>query len=1074
MNQKIRKTALLMGACSLLGVYSPVMAANPEASVEAVQQTTKKVTGTVSDSQGPVIGASVVEKGTTNGVVTDFDGNFTLNVKPSATLVISYIGYTTQEVAVGNQSNFNITLLEDNAQLEEVVVVGYGVQKKKLVTGATVQVKGDELAKLNTTTVLGAMQSNTPGMQIVQSSGQPGQSSYKVNIRGVGTIGNSAPLYVIDGFAGGDINSLNPSDIESIDVLKDAASAAIYGARAANGVVLITTKQGKAGKVQINYDGYVGWQYLYKRPDVLGAKDYMYAYDLMSYNTNGTTNNWQSMLPEYEWEMLQNGWDGTNWIDQTYHKGAVKTNHAINVNGGNDMSKFSMGFAYTKQDGIFGDERQSKFERYNVRINSDHVLYKVKDLEVIKIGENLTWNHTGNSGIATGTMYWNNMHDLLIASPLLLPYDQEGRYYDQTSMAKEGWTLAPGTAVNPLININRTAQGLSESKSYSLNMNAYLEVQPIKDLKWRSQFSYRQGNSTYRAYTMTYVNATNSANVETVSQNMSTGSNFAWENTISYRLLAGKHTADFVVGQSIEKNSYGMDMKAKSAYTIFPESWKNAYLSNTNPQALTDIISNGGFGGNPSGDSSLASFFGRASYNYDEKYMAQFTLRTDGSSNFKEGKRWGTFPSASVGWVITNEPFMEKTRSWLDFLKIRASWGQNGNCNISNFQYLTSFSFDVSNGYFFGDPNTVVGQTLGGYANVLKNEDVTWETSEQWNIGLDARFLNSRLGLTFDWYVKKTKDWLVQAPILAVYGLNAPYVNGGDVKNTGFELGLTWNDRIGKDFSYGAGVNFAYNKNKVTRIANSEGIIHGPANVLLQGATEIYRAEVGQPIGYFYGMKTAGVFQNQAQINQWLQTYTDEIHGTPKPGDLIYVDTTGDNIVNLDDRTKIGDPHPDCTLGFNVHAEYKGFDFSVTGNGSFGQQVVRNSNNGPSSVDNMSKRIIYGSWKGEGTSNSLPKLTSIGDINYSTFSSIWVEDADYVRIQNVTLGYDFKRLWKTCPFSQLRLYVAAENLFTFTGYTGMDPEVGASGSDGYTWGQGIDCGFYPVPRTYMVGVNIKF
>ena len=424
--------------------------------------------------------------------------------------------------------------------------------------------------------------------------------------------------------------------------------------------------------------------------------------------------------------------------------------------------------------------------------------------------------------------------------------------------------------------------------------------------------------------------------------------------------------------------------------------------------------------------------------------------------------------------MITNEPFMEKTKSWLDFLKIRASWGQNGNCNISNFQYLTSFSFDVSNGYFFGDPNTVVGQTLGGYANVLKNEDVTWETSEQLNIGLDARFLNSRLGLTFDWYAKKTKDWLVQAPILAVYGLNAPYVNGGDVKNTGFELGLTWNDRIGKDFSYGAGVNFAYNKNKVTRIANSEGIIHGPANVLLQGATEIYRAEVGQPIGYFYGMKTAGVFQNQTQIDQWLQTYTDEIHGTPKPGDLIYVDTTGDNIVNLDDRTKIGDPHPDCTLGFNVHAEYKGFDFSVTGNGSFGQQVVRNSNNGPSSVDNMSKRIIYGSWKGEGTSNSLPKLTSIGDINYSTFSSIWVEDADYVRIQNVTLGYDFKRLWKTCPFSQLRLYVAAENLFTFTGYTGMDPEVGASGNDDYTWGQGIDCGFYPVPRTYMVGVNIKF
>ena len=1063
-----------MSACSLLGMYSPVMAANPEASVEAVQQTTKKVTGTVSDSQGPVIGASVVEKGTTNGVVTDFDGNFTLNVQPGATLVISYIGYTTQEVAVGNQSTFDITLKEDNALLEEVVVVGYGVQKKKLVTGATVQVKGDELAKLNTTTVLGGMQSNTPGMQIIQTSGQPGESNYKVNIRGAGTIGGSAPLYVIDGFAGGDINSLNPSDIESIDVLKDAASAAIYGARAANGVVLITTKQGKAGKVQISYDGYVGWQYLYKRPDVLGARDYMYAYDMMSYNTSGKVNDWESMLPDYEWEMLQNGWDGTNWIDETYHKGAIKTNHAININGGNDMSKFSMGFAYTKQDGIFGHDRQSKFDRYNVRINSDHVLYKVKDLEVIKIGENMTWNHSKNSGISTGTMYWNNMHDALIASPLLLPYDQEGRFYDATSAANEGWTIGSGTVMNPLININRRSQGLKESVSYNLSMNAYLEVQPIKDLKWRSQFSYRQGNSTYRSYDMTFTNGSETVNVEGLNQSMNTWSSLAWENTISYHLNKGLHTADFVVGQSIEKSSYGMSMKAASKYTIFPEDWEHAYLKNTKPQALNDIIANDNFGGEPSGDSSLASFFGRASYNYDEKYMAQFTLRADGSSNFKKGKRWGVFPSASIGWVMTNEKFMEKAKSWLDFLKFRVSWGQNGNCNINNFQYVTSFVFDESNGYFFGDPNTVVGETTGAYADVLKNEDVTWETSEQWNIGLDARFLNSRLGLTFDWYVKNTKDWLVQAPILSVYGLNAPYINGGDVKNTGVEIGLTWNDRIGKDFSYGAGVNFAYNKNKVTRIANSEGIIHGPKNVLLEGASEIYRAEVGQPIGYFYGLKTAGVFQNQAQIDEWLKTYTDEIHGTPKPGDVIYVDATGDNIVNLDDRTKIGDPHPDCTIGFNVHAEYKGFDFSVTGNGSFGQQVVRNSNNGPSSVDNLSKRIVYGSWKGEGTSNLLPKLTSIGDINYNTFSSIWVEDADYVRIQNVTLGYDFKKIWKNCPFSQLRLYVAAENLFTFTGYTGMDPEVGDSGTDGYTWGMGIDNGFYPVPRTYMVGVNIKF
>lgn len=1072
MNQNFRKTALMVGAFSLLGLcYSPK--AYAAEAPQDVQQATKKITGTVVDAMGPVIGASVVEKGNAgNGVVTDFDGNFTLSVKPGATIVISYIGYESQEIRVGEQSFFSVTLKEDNAVLEEVVVVGYGVQKKKLVTGATVQVKGDEIAALNTTTVLGALQSNTPGMQIIQSSGQPGESGYKVNIRGAGTIGNSAPLYVIDGFAGGDINSLNPSDIESVDVLKDAASAAIYGARAANGVVLVTTKQGKEGRVQINYDGYVGWQYLAKKPDVLNAQDYMAAYDMMSFYTTGKTRDWQGSLPGYIWEKLQNGWTGTNWIDETYHKGAVKTNHAINLNGGNDRSKFSAGFAYTKQDGIFGHDRQSKFERYNARINSDHVILKAKDFDVITIGENFTWNHSKNSGIATGNLYWNNMHDALIASPLLPPYDQKGRYYDPDSGADEGWTV--GTVWNPLVNINRTGQGLKESYNYSLNLNTYLEVQPIKNLKWRSQFSYRQGNGTYRTYTMAYKNGTNMANIETMSSNMSTWSNWAFENTLSYHLVAGKHTADAVIGQSLEKNSYAFDMRAQSANSIFPESWDHAYLENFKPSALNDIIKNKGFGGNPASDSSLASFFGRLSYNYDEKYMLQFTLRADGSSNFIRGKRWGYFPSASVGWVLTNEKFMEGTRSWLDFLKIRASWGQNGNCSISNFQYVTSFKFDESNGYFFGDPNQVVAQTTGAYADVLKNEDVTWETSEQINIGIDARFISGRLGLTFDIYQKKTKDWLVQAPILGVYGMTAPYINGGDVENKGFEVGLTWNDHIGKDFTYGAGVNFAYNKNKVTRIANSEQIIHGPANVLLQGATEIYRAQVGEPIGFFYGLKTDGVFQNQAQIDQWLQTYTDEIHGTPQPGDLIYVDADGNKTINLDDRQNIGDPHPDFTLGFNVHAEYKGFDFSVTGNGSFGQQVVRNSNNGPSSVDNLSKRIYYGSWKGEGTSNFLPRLTSIGDINYSTFSSIWLEDADYVRIQNVTLGYDFSRLWKQDYFSKLRLYVAAENLYTFTGYTGMDPEVGASGNDSYTWGMGIDGGFYPVPRTYMIGMNITF
>ena len=382
MNRKFRKTALLMSTMALLGLGYSSKAYAADAVLE-VQQATKKITGTVVDATGPVIGASVMEKGTSNGTITDFDGNFTLSVKPGATIVVSFIGFETQEIVVDNRENFQITMKDDNAVLEEVVVIGYGVQKKKLVTGATVQVKGEDIAKLNTTNALAAMQSQTPGVQIVQSSGQAG-SGYKVNIRGLGTIGDSDPLYVVDGVAMGDINSLSPSDIESIDVLKDAASAAIYGARAANGVILVTTKQGKAGKMQISYDGYMGWQYLAKKPDVLNAKEFMYAQDLIAFNDGMQPKNWEKMLPANIYNSIMDGsWDGTNWLDESYHKGAMVQNHAVGLNGGNDVSKFSLGFAYTKQDGIFGGNNQSQYERYNARLNSDHVLLKGKDFDAI-------------------------------------------------------------------------------------------------------------------------------------------------------------------------------------------------------------------------------------------------------------------------------------------------------------------------------------------------------------------------------------------------------------------------------------------------------------------------------------------------------------------------------------------------------------------------------------------------------------------------------------------------------------------------------------------------------------------
>ena len=1032
------------------------------------------VSGVVNDETGePIIGASVKVQGSKEGAITDFNGNFSVKAASNATLSVSYVGYTTQQVNVGGRSNITITLVEDNTTLEDVVVIGYGVQKKKLVTGATVQVKGDDIAKLSTTDAFTAMQSQTPGVSIMQNSGQAGDS-YKVNIRGIGTTGDSNPLYVIDGVAGGSLSDLNPSDIESIDVLKDAASAAIYGARAANGVILVTTKQGQAGKIQVNYDGYIGWQYLAKAADVLDAQEYMYSSKLREFNGGAAEIDWAGKLPADMYEKLMNGWTGTNWFDESYHKGAVTTNHAIGIVGGSEVSKFNLGFAYTKQDGILGGEMQSKFDRYNIRLNSSHAILRSSDksFDVITVGENVNINRRSRRGISQGSMYWNNIHDLIIANPLLPVYDENGNYYTNAEMAANGWTL--GSVSNPLAIAATTSQGLNESNSWNVNTSAYLEIQPIKKMIFRSQFGYRFGSSSYRAMTRVHASGTNVADQDQASQSMDTWSRITLDNTLSYTFDIDKHNINVVAGQSIEKNTFGEHLNASGNNLLFGDSWDHAFLSNAQIKKLADVS----VAGNPSGDNSLASFFGRVSYNYDEKYMLQATLRADGSSNFARGHRWGYFPSASVGWVVTNEKFMESVHSWMDFLKLRASWGQNGNCNIPNFQYLTQVGFSTANSYFFGVGNHEEA-TTGGSFNVLGNPELTWETSEQIDLGIDARFLGGRLGFAFDWYKKTTKDWLVRAPILGVYGIGAPYINGGDVKNTGIELALNWNDHLENGLRYGVSANMTYNKNEVTKLANAEGIMHGPGAVWHQLEGEIFRAQVGEPIGFFYGYKTSGVFQNGEQIAEFSQKYQDKVHGGNdklRPGDLIFVDANGDGSIDDNDRTNIGDPHPDVTLGVNINLAYKGFDFSATGSGAFGQQILRTWANQDFLPQNLTKKIVYGSWKGEGTSDKLPIFDGFDTANWKNMSSAMLEDGDYFRIANVTLGYDFKQVWKSCPLQQLRLYVAANNLLTFTGYTGMDPEVGGQGGSGdsYGWAAGIDTGVYPAPRTYLIGVNIKF
>ena len=761
MNSTIKKTTLFLGACMAFQLGGiPQMLAAPSTSMEVMQQT-KRITGTVKDATGmEVIGANVIVKGTTNGVITDLDGKFSLEAVPGSIIEISYIGYMTQEIPVTAQtSDLQITLKEDSQSLDEVVVVGYGVQKKKLVTGATLQVKGENIQKLNTTNPLGALQSQSPGVNIVANSGQPGKS-FDINIRGAGTNGSTTPLYIIDGVEG-DINSLSPADIESLDVLKDAASAAIYGSRAANGVVLITTKQGKQGKLQVSYDGYVGFQNVYKMPDLLNAKEYMAVMDQLNFNTGNQPYTWTNYMSQEQYNRYMSGEDeGTNWLDAIRNKNAITTSHSLNLAGGTERSKFSTGVSYTKQEGTLGKPVASDYQRFTVRMNSEHILWKEGDLDIITFGENLYYNHNESSGISEGNQYGNDISWMLRANPLVPIYNENGDYYMYDDLNKAGWFNYNSYTSNPIAAMVNSSRGNNKSKNYGLTMVGYLKVQPIKGLVYKGQVSYKQNSSSYRGYSPAYkLTSTDQKLTNEVTQNMTTGWDWQIENTLSYTFNIEKHNFDVLVGQSFKKSGFGMGeyLEATANDLLFSD-WDRAYISNSMASQPTSAK------GYPTGDNALASFFGRINYNFNEKYMASVILRTDGSSNFARGKRWGTFPSVSAGWVVSNEDFMENTHDWMDFLKIRASWGQNGNCNIDNFQYFSTVAFDHLGQYSFG--NNKGTATQGGYASIMPNEDVTWETSEQLDLGLDARFLSGRLSLNFDWYNKKTKDLLIVAPIL--------------------------------------------------------------------------------------------------------------------------------------------------------------------------------------------------------------------------------------------------------------------------------------------------------------------
>lgn len=1018
------------------------------------------VTGTVTSvSDGePLIGVSVTVGGSNLGATTDIDGHYSIRADVGATLHFSYVGMTPYEAKVTGPV-LDVAMNDNTSALEELVVVGYGVQKKKLVTGATSQIKGDAVSKMNTTNALQAMQGQAAGINITQSSGQPGKGM-KVSIRGLGTIGNSEPLYLIDG-VGGDISNINPADIESIDILKDAASAAIYGAQAANGVVLVTTKSGKEGRSVVSFDGYIGWQTVARKTKMLNAQEYMMIMDEQAVNSGDMPYDWSSYKSIYD---ANGNINDTNWLDLMLNDNALTQNYSMSVSGGNAKSNYSISGGYTSADGIVGGNAVSNFSRYNFRVNSQYKLFD----DYITVGEHLTYVYT-KSRAMNDTGNGNNgnlLYGAFNSSPLAPVFGDNKYDSPYNSTANSDWNAGDGNPYGSMMT-------LKDKKSHTGNFNAdvFAQVEPIKDLVIKTVLAVNLGNSSYRSYTPKYqFDGYADHTRDYVNQSASDWYSLTWQNTASYRFNVKENEFNALLGMEVNR-SEGINLSGQNAsLSAGFQNWDKAYVNNGTSNSTADGMN---VSGNPNPSTRNLSYFARLGWNYKERYMINATVRADGSSKFAKGHRWGYFPSVSAGWNISNESFMEGAfDNKLTFLKLRASWGRVGNNNIDAFQYLAPIIYEGH--YTFGDGasgSTAPGYLLGAFMERLANEDIKWETSEQFNVGLDTRWFNSRLNFNFDFYIKNTKDWLVMAPILytAGFGDNGPMINGGNVKNTGVELNLTWNDKIG-EVEYYVGANGAWNRNRVGEIPNKDGLIQGGKGILYNNCDYWYRAENGHSIGYFWGLQTDGLFQNQKEINDWIAAGNGVSQSNPKPGDVRFVDQNHDGVIDEHDRVDLGCGIPDWTFGFNFGFSWKNFDFGAVFSGMAGNKIVKSYRGVDGHMNNYDSSIL-GRWTGEGTSNRVPRVSN-GTDNY-LFSDLFIQDGDFLRISNVTVGYDFAPLINWKYISKARLYFQVQNLYTFTNYDGMDPEIG-NGDVNNSWVRGVDQGFYPRPRTFLCGVNITF
>lgn len=1023
------------------------------------QVSTIKIVGVVQDVMGePIIGASVSVKNTTNGTITDMEGRFTLTVPDNVVLEISYIGYISQSVKMNGQTIVNVTLKEDTQKLDEVVVVGYGVQKKSVMTAAISRVTSDDLNKLTPTRVEDVLRGKVSGVSILQNSGQPGAAS-RVRIRGTGTINDSNPLYIVDGMpVDGGIEYLNPSDIKSIEVLKDAASAAIYGSRAANGVILVTTKNGVQGKSVVTYDFSYGIQNPWRKLAVLNASEYETIMNEAYVNVGKD--------PLYK---NPGGVGvGTNWQNEIYNKNAPIMNHQASISGGNDKSQYFLSFGYLKQEGIVGGKGKSDYERYSFRFNNTYNVFKNEERRFFRgfrIGTNLGYTRIDSEGISENDNFSGPLSSAVMTPPnesvyLNNPTSEDIAYYEQNYPGylrdEEGHiynVIENNEIVNPVASL-ATLNKHNDSDKFVGSVWGELEF--FKNLIFKTSLSTDLAFWGERSWKpVNYLSFMVKNDKSSVSQSMNRGIRLLWENTLSYSYSIKKHNFSALLGTSMQ--TYDSKYNKGTALNLRAEDDHKGYIDFTNSATPGDQTTSGG-----ATEHKMASVFGRLNYNFDEKYMLEMTLRKDGSSNFGHNNRWAYFPSVSAGWTITNESFMENKPLWLDFMKIRASWGQNGNEKIGAFGYTTTMS--GGNNYSFGaGPNGVI--LNGTKPTSLSNPDLKWETSEQLDLGFDSRFFNSSLTFSFDWFKKDTKDMLMKKPVPAYVGDDAPLSNVGTLTNQGVEFELGYKFNVQK-INVSLLANASYVNNKIKNLGNQTGFVD---REYLPTLGTISRDQNDYPIGYFFGYKALGVFQTQEEIDNYVSSSTGKpIQPNALPGDTKFLDANGDGVISDDneDRMMIGKPNPDWTLGFTASADWNGFDLSAFFQGVVGTDVFDALRRYELATVNYTSDIMD-RWTGPGTSNSMPRVV-LGDLpkNFRP-STLLVHDASFLRLRNLQIGYTLPvSLTKKAYIQRLRFYASFDNLFTITGYKGMDPEIGST--------MGVDKGVYPQARTYTFGLNLSF